>query len=54
MEKENCEHKSFSPCQGGFNCCFCKKIFTSEEIKKLLVERRQGFEEMPKNDSINQ
>ena len=48
-ENKSCEndyHKSFKTFQGGWICSFCKEVFSSEDIEKIMVERRQGFREL--------
>ena len=46
-KKENCEnnyHKSFQLSGNLWKCQWCFLQFTEEEIKKIMVERRQDFE----------
>ena len=47
-ENKSCEnnyHKSFETFQGQWLCRQCKEVFSSEDIEKIMVERRRGFSE---------
>ena len=47
MKQENCNHRSFELIKSSdwnrFKCQWCDKLFSDQEIKKLMLERRQGF-----------
>ena len=48
MNQKNCSHESFELAKDStwnhFICQWCYKQFSDEEIKKLMLERRQGFD----------
>ena len=44
-QEKQCEHRSFESFQDHWLCQWCKEIFSAEDIEKIMVERRRGFEE---------
>ncbi len=43
-DKKNCQHRSFELADRIWKCQWCKKEFTALDIEKIMLSRRQGFD----------
>ena len=45
-QEKQCEHRSFQAVKNGWQCQWCLKIFSAQEVERIMIASRQRFAEL--------